>query len=420
MFKDRLKEIVFDQKEVFNKQKNLIDRDVDYKRYIETGQVVIISGIRRCGKSSLLYLIKEKMGLDDPGFCYFNFDDERITRETGILDQVYNLHLEVYGTEPVFFFDEIQNVEAWEKFISRMYEKGSKIFVTGSNARLLSSEISTSLTGRNQVLALFPFSFSEYLRYKKSGFDLKKLSSTAKALLIKNFNEYLEMGGFPLVVKENDLELINHYFQDLLYRDIISRYHLTQVDEIRQIGLFLASNTGKIFSYSTLQKVSGVKSTSSVKEYLEYFRQSWLFFYLKKFDYSVRKQVMNPKKAYTIDPAVANHLGMNFSSNKGRVLENIVFLELLRRGKEVYYHSGKKECDFLIKEGTGIARAIQVSLTLHEENRERELKGLAEAMDTYGLDQGLLITLDEESETVYNGKQIILQPCWKWLLAVGC
>ena len=416
MNKERLKEILFDQKEVFSQQKHLIERDIDYNRYISTRQVVMVSGIRRCGKSSLLYLFKEKMGLDEREYCYFNFDDERITRETEVLEQVYLLHLEVYGTEPVFFFDEVQNVEGWERFINRMYEKGAKIFVTGSNAKLLSSEISTSLTGRNRVLSLFPFSFPEYLRYNKAGPDTGKLSSTGKALINKEFNSYLEMGGFPLVAKEHDLELINSYFQDILYRDIVSRYRLSQVDEIRQIGLFLASNTGKLFSYSTLQKISGVKSTSSIKEYLEYYRQSWLFFYLKKFDFSVRKQLMNPKKVYTVDPAVANRLGMNFSANKGRILENLVFLELLRRGKEVYYFSGKNECDFLVKEGIGITLAIQVTWAIDELNRKREVSGLKEPASLYGLDQALIITAGEEGDLREDGLDIKIMPFWKWAM----
>jgi predicted AAA+ superfamily ATPase len=416
MQKDRLKEIMLDQKEVFNHQKHLIDRDIDYERYILTGQVVIVSGIRRCGKSSLLYLFRERMKLDDARYCYFNFDDERIIRETGVLEQVYHLHLELYGTEPVMFLDEVQNIDGWEKFINRMYERGIKVFVTGSNARLLSSEISTSLTGRNLVLALFPFSFSEYLRYTGSSYDPERLSATRKALLIKDFNQYMATGGFPLLVKEQDLELIHSYFQDILYRDIVSRYRLSQVDELRQIGLYFASNIGKLFSYSTLQAISGVKSPSSIKEYLEYYRQSWLFFYLKKFDYSVSKQIMNPKKVYAVDPAIANRLGMNFSANRGRVLENIVFLELLRQGHEIYFHAGKHECDFLVKEGIRITRAIQVTWELHAENRERELGGLAEAMQVHQLDHGLLITPDEEAELDHHGSHIMMVPCWKWLL----
>lgn len=287
---------MFDQKDVFNSRKHLIHRDIELEKYISTSQVVIISGIRRCGKSSLLFLIKEKMNLKESEYCYFNFDDERITADVSILENIYSLHIEVYGTEPVLFLDEIQNIDNWEKFVNRMYEQGIKVFVTGSNAKLLSSEISTNLTGRNKLIELYPFSFSEYLRFIGNKYNLDRLTTKSKSLLLKDFNNYLETGGFPLVVKENDTELINAYFQDILYRDIISRYRLTQVNEIKQIGLYFASNIGKLFSYSTLQEISGVKSLSSIKDYLYYYEQSYLYFYLKKFDYSVKKQIMNPKR----------------------------------------------------------------------------------------------------------------------------
>ena len=222
--------------------------------------------------------------------------------------------------------------------------------------------------------------------------------------------------GFPLVVKENDIELINSYFQDILYRDIISRYSLTQVNEIKQIGLYFAVNVGKLFSYSTLQKISGVKSLSSVKDYLYYYAQSYLFFYLKKFDYSLKKQIMNPKKVYTIDPGFANRIGFNFSENKGRILENIVFLELLRRSKDIYYYSGKNECDFVIKEGLEIIEAIQVSYHINVNNEQREYGGLQEAMNVYNLKQGLLLSYDTEKSIQSGSTEIKVIPVWKWLL----
>jgi predicted AAA+ superfamily ATPase len=418
MNKERLKEIMFDQKDVFNNRKHLIHRDIELEKHITTRQIVIISGIRRCGKSSLLYLIKEKMSLKESEYCYFNFDDERIIADASILENIYNLHIEVYGgKEPVLFLDEIQNIDNWEKFVNRMYEQGIKIFVTGSNAKLLSSEISTSLTGRNKLIELFPFSFSEYLRFIGHKYDMNRITSKSKSLLLKDFNHYFETGGFPIVVKENDTELINTYFQDILYRDIISRYRLTQVSEIKQIGLYFASNIGKLFSYSTLQQISGIRSISSIKNYLYYYEQTYLYFYLKKFDYSVKKQIMNPKKVYTIDPAFAIRLGFNFSENKGRILENIVFLELLRRGKEVYYSTGKKECDFVIKEGLNIVEAIQVSYDVNVSNFEREYQGLQEAMDMYKLKSGVLLTYNFEQSFIPENAAIKVLPVWEWILA---
>jgi uncharacterized protein len=417
MNKDRLKEIMLDQKEAFNSTKHLIRRNIPLEKYLKTNQVVIISGIRRCGKSSLLRLIKEEMKLEAPDFCYFNFDDERIIAEVSILEEIYNLHLELYGKEPILFFDEIQNINNWEKFINRKYEQGVKIFVTGSNAKLLSSEISTSLTGRNKLIELFPFSFSEYLLFHERKYDMDRLTSKSKALLQKDFNTYVQTGGFPLVLKENDTELVNGYFQDILYRDIISRYRLTQVNEIKQIGLYFASNIGKLFSYSTLQNISGVKSLSSIKDYLSYYEHSYLFSYLKKFDYSVKKQIMNPKKVYTADHAFAIRLGFNFSENKGRILENIVYIELLRRGFEVYYYSGNHECDFLIKKGLNIVKAIQVVDQLDKTNYEREYRGLQEAMQTCQIPQGLLITNSTEEFVIPEYEGIEIVSVWKWLLS---
>lgn len=416
MNKDRLKEIMLDQKDAFNNTKHLIRRNIPLEKYIKTSQIVIISGIRRCGKSSLLRLIREEMKLEAPDFCYFNFDDERILAEVSILEELFNLHIELYGKEPMLFFDEIQNVGNWEKFINRKYEQGVKIFVTGSNAKLLSSEISTSLTGRNKLIELFPFSFSEYLLFHGRKYDIDRLTSKSRALLQKDFNTYMQTGGFPLVVKENDTELVNGYFQDILYRDIISRYRLTQVNEIKQIGLYFASNIGKLFSYSTLQSISGVKSLSSIKDYLSYYEHSYLFSYLKKFDYSVKKQIMNSKKVYTADHAFAARLGFNFSENKGRILENIVYTELLRRDCEVYYYSGNNECDFLIKKGLTIVNAIQVVDQLDRTNYEREYRGLQEAMQTYRIPQGMLITNSIEKSVIPEYEGIEIVSVWKWLL----
>ena len=408
---------MFDQKDVFNRGKQLITRDLELDRYTSTKQVVVISGIRRCGKSSLLYLIKEEMNLSEEQYCYFNFDDERILTDVSILESIYNLHIEIYGREPILFLDEIQNIENWEKFVNRIYERGIKVFITGSNASLLSSEIATSLTGRNKQIELFPFSFAEFLRFNGKSYNLDRLSSRSKSFLIQDFTKYLEVGGFPIVVKENDTELINSYFQDILYRDIISRYRLTQVKEIKQIGLYFASNISKLFSYSTLMDISGVKSASSIKDYLYYYEQTYLWFYLKKFDYSLKKQIMNPKKVYGIDSAFVHRLGFSFSENKGRILENIVFLDLLRQGKEVFYHTGKKECDFVIKKGLKIVEAIQVTYSLNDSNFEREISGLQEAMEYYRLGKGTILCFDtiESSKPIPNGIEV--QAVWKWLLS---
>jgi predicted AAA+ superfamily ATPase len=378
----------------------------------------VITGVRRCGKSSLLHLIMKEMQLEDSEFCYFNFDDERISNEDHrMFENLDNLHKEMYNTQPVFFLDEIQNIDGWEKFINRKYEEGYKIFVTGSNASLLSSEISSSLTGRNKVLSLMPFSFKEFLKFKDVQFDTNRLSSKKTIELVRFFNEFFATGGFPLVIEENDLDILDAYFKDILYRDIIVRNRLQQVDEIKQIGLYFFSNISKLFSYKTLQKISGIKSTSSVKSYLDYYNASYLFYYLKKFDFSVKKQILNNRKVYCIDQGLIKRLGYHFSKNKGRVLENIVYLELIRREKEVFYYDDVGECDFVIKQGLEIVEAIQVVYLLNKESIEREIKGLVGAMNNFKLNEGLLIYYDIDIAINEIPENIKTVPIWSWLLA---
>jgi predicted AAA+ superfamily ATPase len=415
MNKNRIKEILFDQKEVFEHKKNLIFRDINLDNYITSRQVIVITGVRRCGKSSLLFLIKQKMDLAEGDYCYFNFDDERVVAETDILDKLLSIHREIYGKNPILFFDEIQNVTNWEKFVNRVYEQGIKVFITGSNANLLSSEIATSLTGRNLSIELLPFSFKEILLFKEIEYNLNKLSSALKSQIIGAFDQYMEQGGFPLVVKENNLELLNQYFQDILYRDIIARYRLSQVDELRQMAIYFFANTAKLFSYSTLQKITGIKSLSTVKDYLGFYNQSYLFFYLHKFDFSVKKQMMNSRKAFSIDPGLNNRIGFNFSENKGRILENIVFIELKRRNCEFYYYSGKNECDFIIMQGTQLKQAIQVSYLINQENIEREINGLLEVKDKFNISDLQLLVYEDDLPLDVT-EEIQIMSVWKWLL----
>lgn len=417
MEKAHLREILIDQTEAFLNRTGLIERDLALTSYLDTSQVVVITGIRRCGKSSLLSLIRMALGLNESEFCYCNFDDERIVPYFSLLNDIYSIHLEIYRTEPIFFFDEIQEVPGWEKFVNRMYEQGRKVFVTGSNATLLSSEISSSLTGRNKILKLFPFSFVEYLRMVGNEYLPERLTVKQRSLLLHDLNGYLETGGLPLVVKEKDMEIAHALFQDILYRDIVIRYKLSNVDEIKQIALYLASNIGKLFSYATLQSISGLKSISSVKNYLQFFEASYLFYYLKKFDYSVKKQIMNSRKVFAVDNAIPNRLGFQFSENKGRILENTVFIELLRRGHELYYFSGKNECDFLVKEKLNITEAIQVVYELTATNFQREISGLTEAMQSYNIPKGTLIVFDDKAYRGELPEGISIVPAYAWLIA---
>ncbi|KPA13330.1 ATPase AAA [Candidatus Magnetomorum sp. HK-1] len=416
-----LKQIIADQRHDFFSKKKLIQRELNLDTYLKTSQVVVISGIRRCGKSSLLYLIKNLMHIKKEHIIYFNFEDERLINfQIEDFNELYALHIELFRPDTskiVWFLDEIQNIPNWEKFVNRMYEKGMKIFVTGSNATLLSSEISTTLTGRNMTIYLMPFSFKEYLRFKNISYSKTIMTTEQQAMLTGEFTKYIETGGFPQVVKENNSELISSYYQDIIYRDIIARYSLQQTEELKNLSLFIASNISRLYSYRKLLSICGVNSVSTIKKYLNYFEQSFLFYFVKKFDYSVRKQILNPKKIYLSDTGFYGKIGFRATQDFGHLLENIVFLSLKKMGKEIFYHKNKYECDFVIKENLKIIQAIQVTAQMNnEKTRERELTGLYEALNTYNLDQGLILTETEEGEEIYKQKRIVIKPVWKWLL----
>lgn len=413
-----IKQILLDQRVDFLKEKDLIDRDIEIEPFMRTKQIVVISGVRRSGKSSLLYLLKKAHHLPDEKVLYFNFDDERLVTFTPEdFSKIHTAHIELFGTKDyVCFFDEIHNVDGWERYVNRLYEKGIKIYLTGSNAKLLSSEIATTLTGRNVTLELLPFSFKEFLIYNKLP-TTPELALEEQALVKSAFQEYLYFGGFPLVVKEKNRELLHNYYQDVIYKDVIARYKITHTEELKQLAIFLASNIGKSVSYKTLQKITGVKSVSSIKNYLDYFSQAYLCFFVRKYDTSLKKQILNPRKIYWVDHALAQKIGFRLSEDRGRVLENIVFIELKRKGNDIFYHIDRKECDFVLRKGTQVTNLIQVCATMYQpDTRKRELEGLMQAMAKYNLKKGLILTENEEGREKDGTKVIDIKPLWKWLL----
>ena len=211
------------------------------------------------------------------------------------------------------------------------------------------------------------------------------------------------------------MQLSKQYFEDILNKDILNRYQIKQIKKTKDLLLYLFSNVGKPYSYSTLKQVTGIKSLSTIKNYIDYFRNVFLLYTLERFDYSVAKQKVSSSKPYSGDNSFLNTIAFNFTENKGKRLENLVFLHLLRKEKEVYYHLDKKECDFVVKEGLKITQAIQVCLDLsNPETRKREIEGLQNAMSKYKLKQGLILTMEQE-ETI-KAKGISIKPVWKWLL----
>lgn len=384
-------------------------------------QVIVISGVRRSGKSILLHMLRTNCQQAEN---YINFDDDRLVQFTlADFDMLLDTFIELYGVQTTFYFDEIQNILGWERFVRRLHNMGCKVFVTGSNAKLLSAELGTHLTGRHIAIKLFPYSFNEFVTYRDPDFNFSAIfTSTQRALLKKYFAEFKIFGGLPEYLLNRQKQYLHGLYESILYKDILVRNKITMEKPIKELVFYLASNNCKEFTYNSLRKLIGVASANTVAEYCHYLENSFLCFSLNRFSYSVKEQISYARKIYFIDQALVEAVGFKFTEDFGRLLENIVFLELTRRDKDIYFHKAKQECDFLIRNGYKIVTAIQVCATLkNPATREREINGLLEAMLVHGLENGVIITEDEVDtlEITHQTKQyqISVIPCWEWVLA---
>lgn len=419
MERDKLYYVLFEQQKELEDKREFIERELTKKAlsFIHLKLPIIITGVRRSGKSTLLRIIKDKLGLKQKEYIYVNFNDERLSNFSledfqKILDfaneQDYN---ETY----CLFLDEIQETTDWEKWIDRVKEK-HQIFITGSNAKLLSKEISTTLTGRSISIELYPFSFREFLKAKKISMDNWRLDLKTQSILRKEILEYLLSGGIPKVIVDKDKRLLRENYDNIIYRDIIKRFNQNLEKPIKEISLYLLSNISCETSIRSLSKLIEIKNLSTIKTILDTFEKAFLFFFVHKFDYSIKKQIQNPRKFYCIDNGFVSEGGFKISDSLGRMLENLVFLELKRNGHEVYYFSENKECDFVIRRKNKINEAIQVCYNLNEKNKDREINGLMCALNKFDLKEGLIITIDQEEEIKIDNKRIKVIQVWKWLM----
>ncbi len=421
MNKNILREVILEQSKDGKSADLGIERSClsDISKYIRVPHAVVISGIRRSGKSTLLAQILNKYY--EKGVYSFNFEDERLMDfNVEDFNGLYEIFLEIFGEKKVFFFDEIQNVPGWESFVRRMQGKGFKFFITGSNASLLSKELGTKLTGRCISIELYPFSFNEYLRFK--GYEVVKNAfsyTSERSAIKKHFAEYLRHGGMPEYLKYKDATLLKRVYEDILYRDIVARYDIRQVKALRELGLYLLSNVGNLFSYNSLKNVLGVKSMNTVKSYADYLENSFLTLLVSKFSYSLKQQFVANKKIYCIDNGLAESVAFQFSQNKGKFLENVVALELRRRTQEIYYYKAVNnlEVDFLVKSGRKDVALIQVADNLdNDKTRQREVGALERAMNELKLHKALILTEDTEEDIRSGGNTISVKPIYKWIL----
>lgn len=415
--KEKLLQMAFAQKENLRKKPGMITRDcmpLATRLLHSDDRILVVSGMRRVGKSTLVQQLIE----NGEGFWYFNFEDEKLLGFTvddfSLLEEAL---IEVYGTARFLFFDEIQNIDRFELPIRRLQDEGKKIVLTGSNASMLSIEFGTKLTGRYRQIELFPFSFGEYLRYRGVSYENKDFFLPESKVSFKNqFMHWLGQGGLPEYLNYNDPDYIRTLFDNILYRDIIARYGIRNQREFRELVHLLVSNLTLPVSYTSLQRNIGLSNSVTVKEYLGYLNNAYMFYEMPQYHHALKMQLRSPRKVFLADVAFHNLVGFSHSQNMGRKLENSVFLAIRRDTAEIYSYKGKAECDFVYFDKERKPGLVQVCYHLNTENQAREFAGLTEALQFFDQPAGLILTLDQEDEIRSQNKTLKVLPAWKWML----
>ena len=422
--------IIFQWKEF--KIPKTLQRDVSIN--LRTNFITAIIGPRRAGKTYLCFqeikkLINKKISKEN--ILYINFEDEKLLNANAkdidnLLNAFYELS-DVNTKQKIYLFlDEIQNVKNWDVWVRRIHDmnKNIKIILTGSSSKMLSNELSTKLRGRVINVLVFPLSFKEYLNWRNINYNYKTVSFSKDRFAVKKaFLSYFSNGGYPSLIIDKSAPqemVLQNYFQSMIFKDVIERYDVKEIKKLQILAKLIFESIAGEISYNKLTnklKSLGFNiSKNTVINYITYFEDAYLFFQNMKYEYSLTKQLGSIKKIYCIDNGLLNAVTFKFSDNMGRLLENLVFIELKRKNKNIFYYKGKNECDFVIKEKNKIISAIQVSDHLDENNKKREINGLLNAMNTFDLKKGIILTRDTENKFIIGTKEINVIPIWKWLL----
>jgi len=436
MDKERIKQVIIEFQE--SKLPEIILRDIEVP--LSSQKIITITGPRRGGKTYLvLYLISNliERGIPRERIIYINFDDPRLLPFSAkdielILETYQELYPEYREEINYIFLDEIQNVKDWEIGIRRLYDtRRFRIFLTGSSSKLLGKEIATQLRGRALNYELLPFSFKEIL-WAKEIKDYKNLFYSQERFRIKKYlKEYLEMGGFPEVVLEDTLDLkirtLREYVETIFFRDLVEHYNIKNQLLLRELIRYLSTNTATIFSlnsfYKWIKEIYPI-TPRTLLNYISHLEDIGLFFFTRKFSFSLKEQAKTLRKCYIVDNGIRYAYGFRFSEDKGKNLENSVFLELTHRKAknpfmEIFYWQDYrgKEVDFVVTEDKRVTSLIQACVKIEDiKVKEREISSLIKASEELRCTNLLIITLDYEKEEVVNDKRITFMPFWKWVL----
>ncbi len=422
--KEIFKKIIVDSQE--RSFDGIIRRDYDIP--LDTKKIVSLVGVRRSGKTYLLYETIQKLRktVDRKNIIYINFEDDRLYPiKLKDLDQLIEAYYELYPKkrdERVFFFlDEVQNISNWELFVRRVYDTlNVALYITGSSSKLLSSEIATSLRGRTIVYEIFPFSFKEYLNYKN--IEINLYSSKSLSFIKNTFGRYLVDGGFAETFDESEdiqKRILKDYMDLIIYKDLIERYNIKNHALLKHLIKYMFVNMGTLISITKLYneyKSLGFKlSKDTLFEYISHLQDSYVLFMPSIFRNSVKEEQRNPKKLYVIDNGFRKLFDASLSQDYSKLYENIAFLHIRRKTGEVYYFKKKKEVDIYVS----IDRKVLINVCYDIENPKtykRETEALIEGMNYFDMKESYLITANRDEIVEIEKKKIIITPLWKWLL----
>ncbi|HLD70784.1 MAG TPA: ATP-binding protein [Negativicutes bacterium] len=394
----------------------------DAQKWLSSDLIKVILGPRRAGKSVFaLMLLKEQ------SFAYFNFDDESLPGEEKIdLDELMTELKLAYGDTKYILFDEIQNLPNWELFANRLHRGGYNLVLTGSNASLLSKELATHLTGRHIPIEILPFDFTEVLKAKQYEVNLDKLLvPDEKAKLLEYLTQYMTNGGFPEIVTKgvDPRGYLDVLFDAVMFKDVVKRHKVRFSKQISNLGSYLINNVSGLYGTKKLADVLNFKSQVTLENYLDYLTQAYLLFPLERHSSKATMRMKSYKKAYVVDNGFVTAKAVQHSPDTGKLMENLVFAELVKRGykpgHELFYYKSKndREVDFVLKKGYQVTELLQVCYDLTGPDVEqREVKALLEAGKELGVSNLVILTWNEEREITKDGLTIQVRPLWKWLL----
>ena len=387
----------------------------------KTGQIITITGARRSGKSTIILQYAKALiesGIESKNILYINLEEPRYYPELSLkfLQDIYDAYKEYLepSRKPHIFLDEVQNIPFWERFVRSLHErKEAMIIVTGSSSKLWSGEVGTVLTGRTLGITVYPLNFREFLGFHDIELKNKMDIITKKVQIKKALREYINFGGFPLVVlKEEKTKILQGYFDDIINRDVVYRFKIRMIDKIKTLANYYLTNISSPITFNRIRKFLNVP-LDTVMRYSYFLNNANLIFFIKKFSYSLKEQEVNPRKVYCIDTGLRNAVCFNTSTDIGKLYENIVFMKLVMDGYEVYYWKNKRECDFIVKSENKL-KAIQVCYDI-EKAKEREVEGLLETLKLLKLSEGVIVTEEYEDEKRVDDKKIRFVPLWKFL-----